>query len=487
MTTPPCSAHKRPVGSRRSLAPLFAFFASALLACDNTDVAVRIGGPACTTTACPPPQGGGVIVVTNGSLARDANASAGSASRAPSTAQTPRRPVRMHEQVFGPSPGGAARIAADNYAVAADAGTGDENYDNDTNIEFGFDGAPRHVFLRVGLGDVPPRARILGATLEIQARYADTEPHCGVYAGLVARDGRWDGRFPRPQWGQAPDFDAIATARDEAGEALATTGLAAPDQANFGIEDTGTPVSLVSSTEVGQTLTVTRAGTLAAFDLQLRRDGSPSGATRVRVERCRADDGSDDRPDGVPLGVSEPVDAATFTLAPAGDLVTYSFADGPALEAGARYAFVLESDAIGSAANRVQLKIQHDNAYADGGLVNRGLEIAWNIVAYPALNQLPFLFDEDLVTPRTPPFGMLARIDEVPPFPAPDAWVDVADLSAQLQEWVDDPSYRPREFVAIELFTTPDTPPGAVRRGHDFRLRLRWQGPAAHHEIAITP
>ena len=484
MTNPPRSAHKELVRSRRLFAPLFACFAGALLACDNTDVAVRVGQPVCTTTPCPPPQGGGVIVVTNGSLSRDANASAAS-----SAAASP-RPVRVRERVFGPSPDGAARIAADNHAIAADPGTGGKNYDNDTNIDFGFDAAASHVFLRLRLGDVPKRVRILDATLEIQARFADAEPHVGVYAGLVAKDARWDGRFFGPRWAQAPDFDAIASARDAAGEELAATGLPFYGAANFGIEDTGTPVSLVSSTEVGQTLTVTRAGTLAALDLVLRRDGSPAGATRVRVERCRADDGSDDRPDGVPLGVSDAVDAATFSLAPAGDFVTYSFANGPVLDAGARYAFVLESDAIGSAANRVQVKIHHGDLYADGGLVNRGLEIAWNIVAYPALNQLPFFFDEDLVTPRTRPFGTLARIDEVPPFPATDAWVAVADLTAQLQEWVDDRLYRPRDFVAIELFTTPDTPRGAVRRGKDFRLRLRWQEPAASHAppgIAITP
>ena len=480
MTNPPRSAHKESVRSRRPLAPLFALFAAALLACDNTDVAVRIGQPVCTTTPCPPPQGGGVIVVTNGSLSRSANAS-------DATAASAARPVRVRERIFGPSPDGAARIAADNHAIAADAGTGGKNYDNDTNLDFGFDSAPSHVFMRLRLGDVPKRARILDATLEIQARFADTEPHCGVYAGLVPRDGRWDGRFFGPRWAQAPDFDAIATARDASGEALATTGLPFYGAANFGIEDTGTPVSLVSSTEVGQTLTATRAGTLAAVDLQVRRDGNPTGATRVRVERCRADDGSDDRPDGIPLGVSDAVDASTFPLAPAGDVVTYSFADGPALEAGARYAFVLESDAVGSAANRVQVKIHHGDLYADGGLVNRGLEIAWNIVAYPALNQLPFFFDQDLVTPRAAPYGTLARIDEVPPFPAADAWVAVADLTAQLQEWVDDPSYRRRDVVAIELFTTPDTPRGAVRRGKDFRLRLRWQEPAARQGIAITP
>ena len=484
MTNPPRSAHKESVRSRRPLAPL-ALFAAALLACDNTDVAVRVGQPVCTTTPCPPPQGGGVIVVTNGSLSRNATASAATASS--SIAASPRRPVRVHESVFGPSPDGAARIAADNHAIAADPGTGGKNYDNDTNLDFGFDNAPSHVFMRLRLGDVPKRARILDASLEIQARFADTAPHCGVYAGLVARDGRWNGRFFGPRWGQAPDFDAIASARDAEGEELASTGLAAPGSANFGIEDTGTPVSLVSSTEVGQTLTVTRAGTLAEVDLQLRRDGNPIGATRVRVERCRADDGSDDRPDGVPLGVSDAIDASTFSSASAGDLVTYSFAEGPALEAGARYAFVLESDAIGSAANRVQLRIYHGDLYEDGGLVNHGLEVAWNVVAYPALNQLPFFFDQDLVTPRAAPFGTLARIDEVPPFPAPDAWVAVADLTAQLQEWVDDPSYRRRDVVAIELFTTPDTPRGAVRRGKDFRLRLRWQEPAAPHGIAITP
>jgi hypothetical protein len=198
----------------------------------------------------------------------------------------------------------------------------------------------------------------------------------------------------------------------------------------------------------------------------------------VRVERCRADDGSDDRPDGVPLGMSDPIDAGTIATDVSGGLVTYAFADGPALEADARYAFVLESDAIGSVANHIHLKIHHSDVYGAGGLVNRGLEIGWNIVAYPALNQLPFFFAADLVTPRTAPFGTLARIDEVPPFPAADAWVDVADLTTQLQEWVDDRSYRRGDLVAIELFTTASTPSGAVRRGKDFRLRVTWADPS---------
>jgi hypothetical protein len=59
----------------------------------------------------------------------------------------------------------------------------------------------------------------------------------------------------------------------------------------------------------------------------------------------------------------------------------------------------------------------------------------------------------------------------VPPFPAPDVWVDVADLTAQLQEWVDDPAHAPRGAVAIQLFTAPETPAGALRRGRTSAWR----------------
>jgi len=58
-------------------------------------------------------------------------------------------------------------------------------------------------------------------------------------------------------------------------------------------------------------------------------------------------------------------------------------------------------------------------------------------------------------------------------------WVDVADVTALLQEWVDDPRYRPRGVVAIQLFTAPSTPAGALRRGKDFRLQVTWREPRA--------
>jgi hypothetical protein len=65
----------------------------------------------------------------------------------------------------------------------------------------------------------------------------------------------------------------------------------------------------------------------------------------------------------------------------------------------------------------------------------------------------------------------------VPPFPAPDTWVDVADLTAQIQEWVDAPAYQPHGVVGIQLFTAPETPAGALRRGKDFRLKVTWREP----------
>jgi hypothetical protein len=434
-----------------------ALFAALALACDDTDVTVAINHP-----PPPPPQsgGGGVIIISSSERL---------ASRALRAAP------RVRERSFRPSPDGNARIAADDHAVAADPGTGGKNYDADTNLDFGHDGAARHAFLRARLRNLPRKARILEATLAIQARHADTAPGCEMYVGLVPRDGRWDGSRVR-RWAQAPSFDGIVTARDAEGAPLAATGLTASGAANFGIADTGDRFALVSSTEVGQTLTVTQGGALHDVQVQLRRAGTPSGDTRLRVERCRADDGSDDRPDGVALAVSDPVAAGAISTQLAGGLVTYAFASSPTLAPGGRYAFVLESDAAGNAANHLQWKIQHGDRYRRGGLVNRGLAVGWNVVRYPEIHQLPFFFEEDLVTPRAAPHGTLLRV-EVPPFPEADAWVDVADVTALLQEWIDDPAYAANDVVAIQLFTTAATPEGARRRGKDFRLRVTWREP----------
>ena len=54
----------------------------------------------------------------------------------------------------------------------------------------------------------------------------------------------------------------------------------------------------------------------------------------------------------------------------------------------------------------------------------------------------------------------------------------IADVTAQLQEWVDAPDYAAGDVVAIQLFTAASTPPGAVRRGKDFRLQVSWRQPA---------
>jgi hypothetical protein len=452
----------------RALAHLLALLAAAPLACDDTSVVVAVGEPVDPRT--PPASGGAVVVVTHADRDRDA---------APALAAKASPHARVHDDVYLPSPLGPARITADDHAVAADPGRGGKNFDADTNVDFGHDSAPRHAFLRVGLRDLPRRARILDASLQILARHADAEPGLDVYVGLVPRDGVWDDRSRRPHWSQAPSFDGVATVRDPNGELLATTALPPFGAANFGISDTGDPRALASSSQVGQTLTLERAGTLARIQVQLRRTGALDGATRMRVERCRADDGSDDRPDGTALALSEPVAAGAIGGGVQGSAVTYGFLGGPQLEAGARYAFVLESDVPGTAAAHLQWKIHHGDAYPSGGLVGFGRKLAWNVVAYPEVSQLPFFFHEDRVTPRVPAFGALARVDDVPAFPAADVWVDVADLTAQLQEWVDDPGYRRRGVVAIQLFTAPSTPTGSIRRGKDFRLQVTWRPPRA--------
>lgn len=467
--------------SRRVLVRLLALLAAAPLACDDdTSVVVAVGGEPLPPGTGPPP-GGTVIVVTHNARDRGDKADLTSNALAESVgSRQSGRGGRVHaDQLYLPSPHGPARIAADNHAVAADAGTGGKNFDADTNVDFGHDSAPRHAFLRVGLRELPRRARILDASLQILSRHADAEPGLDVQVGLVPPDGVWDDLSRGLHWGQAPSFDGIAIVRDLEGTTLATTGLPPFGAANFGISDTGDPRAPASSSQVGQTLTIERAGTLARIEVQLRRAGTLDGATRMRVERCRADDGSDDRPDGVPLAVSEPVDASSIGSGTQGSAVTYGFLAGPQLEARARYAFVLESETPGSAAAHLQWKIHHGDAYPSGGLVNFGRKIAWNVVAYPELSQLPFFFHEDRITPRAPPFGTLLRVDDVPAFPAPDVWVDVADVTALLQEWVDDPSYRPRGVVAIQLFTAPSTPPGALRRGKDFRLQVTWREPQA--------
>jgi hypothetical protein len=459
---------------------LLALLAAAPLACDDdTSVVVAVGEPLPPPGSRPPP-GGAVIVVTHDTRDRSAKADLTSNAGSESVGAEIGRAGRVHaDRLYLPSPFGPARIAADDHAVAADPGTGGKNFDVDTNVDFGHDSAPRHAFLRVNLRDVPRRARILDASLQILARHVDTEPGLDVYVGLVPRDGVWDDLSRRLHWGQAPSFDGIAVVRDLEGTALAATELPPFGAANFGISDTGDPRALASSSQVGQTLTMESAGTLARIQVQLRRAGAFAGSTRMRVERCRADDGSDDRPDGVALALSEPVDASSIGSGVQGSPVTYGFLAGPHLEAGARYAFVLESDTPGTAAAHLQWKIHHDDAYPSGGLVNFGRKIAWNVVAYPELSQMPFFFHEDRVTPRAPPFGTLLRVDDVPAFPGPDVWVDVADVTALLQEWVDDPRYRPRGVVAIQLFTAPSTPAGALRRGKDFRLQVTWREPRA--------
>ena len=465
--------------SRRVLVRLLALLAAAQLACDDdTTVVVAVGGEPLPPPGTRPPPGGTVIVVTHDT--RDRSAKSDLASNARSASDGSRQSGRVHaDRLYLASPRGPARIAADDHAVAADPGTGGKNFDADTNVDFGHDSAARHAFLRVGLRDVPRRARILEASLQILSRHEDAEPGLDVYVGLVPRDGVWDDLSRRLHWGQAPSFDGIAVVRDLEGTALAATALPPSGAANFGISDTGDPRAAASSSQVGQTLTIERAGTLARIEVQLRRAGTLDGATRMRVERCRADDGSDDRPGGVPLAVSEPVDASSIGSGTEGSAVTYGFLAGPQLEAGARYAFVLASDTPASAAAHLQWKIHHGDAYPSGGLVNFGRKLSWNVVAYPELSQLPFFFHEDRVTPRVPPFGTLLRVDDVPAFPGPDVWVDLADVTALLQEWVDDPSYRPRGVVAIQLFTAPSTRAGAIRRGKDFRLKVTWRAPRA--------
>ena len=458
--------------TRGALACLLALLAAAPLACDDTAVAVAVGDPVPPGT---PPAGGAIVVVRSGALDRDAPAARAPTGAADSAGPGRReRAASVHaDRLYLPSPAGPARITADDHAVAADPGRDGKNFDADTNVDFGHDSAPRHAFLRIGLHDMPRRARILDARLEILARHADSEPGLDIYVGLVPRDGIWDDLSRRLHWGRAPSFDGIVVARAADGALLASTELPAVGAANFGIGDTGDPH--VSSSQVGQTLTIARAGTLTRVEVQLRRTGPLDGSTRIRVERCRADDGGDDRPDGIPLALSEPVAAAAIGDGLRGSAVIYDFLAGPHLESGARYAFVLESDVPGTAKAHLQWKIHHGDAYPSGGLVNFGHRIAWNVVAYPEVSQLPFFFHEDRVTPRVPPFGTLVRVDDVPPFPAPDEWVDVADVTALLQEWVDAPGYRPHGVVAIELFTAPSTRAGAVRRGKDFRLRVTWR------------
>jgi hypothetical protein len=354
----------------RRVVPLLALLAAALLACDDdTTVVVAVGDP--VPPPGQPPTGGAVIVVTNSSLERDATA-----ARATSAAAG----GRVHEGLHLPSPRGPARIAADNHAVAADPGTGGKNFDSDTDVDFGRDVAARHAFLRVGLRATSRGgARILDARLQIpRALRRPRAGTRGLRAGLVPRDGLWDD-LRRPPTGAAPRASTPSPSRSTPTACRLRDGAGAggPRTSASGIRVAG---ALASSSQVGQTLTIWRAGTLARLGVQLRRVGVLDGNTRIRVERCRTDDGSDDRPDGVPLALSEPVAASTIDSGLWGSLVATP-SSRPPLAADARYAFVLETDFPGSAENHLQWKIHHGNAYPAGGLVNYGRKLAWNIVA----------------------------------------------------------------------------------------------------------
>jgi hypothetical protein len=275
-------------------------------------------------------------------------------------------------------------------------------------------------------------------------------------------------------WATEPSIDGIVTLFDPLSATLDTTG-GTPGSFRVGLRDIGDAPELAAR-EVGQAVTVTSAGTLAFALVRLRRVGTVAGDLRVRIERCGADDGSNDLPDGTSLAVSAGVAASTVATSISGGTVVFTFTGGPALVSGARYAVILEADYTESSTAHCQLVVTHGDSYAGGGVLVYGTQVGWNIVAYPSISSLPFFFAADGITPKVAPVGDLVLVD-APAFASAGEWYDVADLTAQLQAWIDLPGYDPDGALAVQLYATPDCATGAQRRGQDFRLAVAWTAP----------
>ena len=399
-----------------------------------------------------------------------------------------------------PAPGAATGPTTAHYKGLAALNS--PNIDQHVNVTAGFRTITKNdnrqsAFLRFGVNSttIPAGSLITRAYLRCFSQGTSTQTAANISIAALASDGLWDSSptdhfFNRAE-GNLFGVDLIGRMNHQVFDAGASS-----INAKYGT-DTTIQVYPINSDAIanptsglGQAFLVSNdlgAGphTLGSITLRLKRTGSNGSATQtVEVYQCRANDGSDDRPDeGV--GIIATSNTRTFNTpgtGSSGSLVNFTFTAGPALTVGNRYVFNYQNNAGVSSSNYISVLWTADSTLSNPGMYPHNFATAYAFASrnYPLIGQLPHLYEADDSTVRTTPLGSIANAT-FPSFSSNNTWYEVepADLKTIIQEYIDQGGYGSGSLLGITIAPSSSATLPTSRIWDSSELILSWGQPVA--------
>jgi hypothetical protein len=342
-----------------------------------------------------------------------------------------------------------------------------------TNAKFGFANQTNVLMdfgLQAGLSNRPERGdEILSVKYTAIADSTVGDVMTNIHFALQDLDGVWNdspagGISP---WTQYPgelglpvnDCDIIIT-NTLATDILTNSNATGTDNAIlYALQGSSSTSGLHA--EIGQTVTIPNSpGTLSSIQMRLKRYLSPAGSVRLKIFDVAADDGSNDRPVGDPLAVSDDFTASSLPTATT-SFTTFNFSGVNQIDlapfANTRLCVVVDSDHEVSSTNAIAVKIDSTNSLTDGSAQIRGN------VAQGTIGQASYFADIDFPWLRKTTdgtganFGNHGTVSTVT-FPTTTAsQAFTVDLpTTQFQEWVNDSRYPFDGMDKIHLSFSPE-------------------------------
>lgn len=134
-----------------------------------------------------------------------------------------------------------------------------------------------------------------------------------------------------------------------------TNKNAAPNMPNFGG---------IQYTDIGQTFTSSRTGTLTSCKFYLTKNGTPTGTNNVTAKLYFLN--ASGVPTGSALAISDALTANNFDTAPTFGLQTFNFSTPYVISAGQSYAIIVEYTTGGAATNNIAVGVDTSAPTHDG-------------------------------------------------------------------------------------------------------------------------
>ncbi len=322
------------------------------------------------------------------------------------------------------------------------------NWNHANEIMFGKDGkfgVAHTAFLKFSnVGTIPAKARISRCQLKMKAQSADTDDF-STTLHIMKRDGVWDAAS-RSGWSSTGHHAFRVRLEDGTPTILVENLAVSPTQVAWALLDVVTPLR---RGQLGQSVTITTAGTLITGSWSLRRVGTIPGTNNLFLQIYSSN--PDDTPNAL-LATSDIINASSVSTSGLYPLQAFPFSGGNqiSLVLGIKYVVVLRGTYARSTVNHIAgsvLTASFPDPYVGHKALANGTGEVFDDQNYMSDGELGGLITSFL-------FG---GVDWDPPDFAINDIIASANFRASLQEWVNDPTYVTDGVIGVAIQTNVAT------------------------------